>query len=70
MIEVQKFIEDHAIKTIFVEPNVSPKSAETIAQATGVDVQQMSPLESDPQNDKTFLENLRQVLDTLYEGLK
>ncbi len=70
MIEVQKFIQDHAIKTIFVEPNVSPKSAETIAQATGVDVQQMSPLESDPQNDKTFLENLRQVLETLYEGLK
>lgn len=68
--EIQRFVEDYHVKTIFVEPNVNTQSAELISEATGAKIKSLSPLESDPKNDKTFLENLDENLQTLSQSLK
>ena len=70
LLKVNQFVEDHGVQTIFVEPNVSPKAAELVANTTGAKIQTLNPLESDPQNTKTFIENLRETIETLYQGLQ
>ncbi|MBF6625889.1 zinc ABC transporter substrate-binding protein [Aerococcaceae bacterium zg-BR9] len=68
--EVQEFVKKYDVKTIFVEPNVSDRIAQVIAKATGVNIVSLSPLESDPQNTASFIENLDNVLKTLSDALK
>lgn len=68
--QIQDFVKKYQVKTIFTEETVSPKTAQTVAQATGAELQTLSPLESDPGNDQTYLENLAQNLETLYQALK
>lgn len=68
--EVQAFVEEYGVKTLFVEPNVSPKSAEVVAKATGAEIVELSPLESDPQNSESYLDNLHHNLEKLYQALK
>ncbi len=70
LLKVNQFVEDNGVQTIFVEPNVSPKAAELVANTTGAKIETLSPLESDPQNNKTFIENLRETIETLYQGLQ
>lgn len=70
LLKVNQFVEDNGVQTIFVEPNVSPKAAELVANTTGAKIETLSPLESDPQNTKTFIENLRETIETLYQGLQ
>ena len=67
--EVIQFVKENNVKTIFVEPNISNKVSQVVAQNTGVDVVEMSPLESDPQNDLTFLENMEAQLKVLSDVL-
>ncbi|MBK0347199.1 zinc ABC transporter substrate-binding protein [Aerococcaceae bacterium zg-ZJ1578] len=67
--EVQEFVKQYDVKTIFVEPNVSDRIAQVIAKATGVSIVSLSPLESDPQNTLSFIENLDNVLKTLSDAL-
>lgn len=70
IVEVQKFVNDYGVKTIFVEPNVSTKSAQVVADATGAKIVELSPLETDPQNNLPYLENLHNNLEKLYQALK
>ncbi|MBG9987018.1 zinc ABC transporter substrate-binding protein [Facklamia sp. DSM 111018] len=70
IVEVQEFVKDHNVNTIYVEPTVSDKSARVISEATGTTVVELSPLETDPQNQLSFLENLEQVIETLYSTIE
>ncbi len=60
----------YKVKTIFTESNASSKVAETLVNSTGVGLKTLNPLESDPQNDKTYLENLEENMSILAEELK
>lgn len=68
--EMKDFVTTYQVKTIFTEKGVSDKLATTIASSTGVGMKVLDPLEADPQNDRSYLENLEQVLDTLANELK
>lgn len=67
--EIQDFVEEYHVKTIFVEPNVSTDIAQVIAEETGVQIALLDPLESDPQNNLPFLTNLENNLQTLQNVL-
>ncbi|MFU2206285.1 metal ABC transporter substrate-binding protein [Streptococcus pluranimalium] len=67
--EILEFVKENKVKTIFAEPQTSNKKAKVIADATGVEVKTLDPLEADPQNDKTFLENLDKTLNTIANDL-
>lgn len=68
--EIQEFVKKYHVKTIFVEPNVNTHSAEIISKATGAKIKCLSPLESDPHNNKSFLDNLEENLEILSQSLK
>ena len=68
--EIQDFIKTYKVKTIFVESNASSKLAETLKKATGVNLKVLNPLEADPENEKTYLENLEDNLEILAKELK
>ena len=66
---MQAFVRENGVQTIFVEPNVSNKIATVVADATDTEIVELSPLESDPHNDLTYLENLNVTLETLSQQL-
>ena len=68
--EVKEFVETYQVKTIFVEPNDNDAAARMIASYTGAGVELLSPLEADPQNNQSFLDNLTTNIDHLYQTLK
>ncbi|ATX38993.1 High-affinity zinc uptake system binding-protein ZnuA [Streptococcus iniae] len=68
--EIEDFVRSYKVKTIFAEDNVNPKISKTIAKATGAKIEFLSPLEAAPTNDKSYLENLRDNMETLYQNLK
>lgn len=43
--------------------------AKTVAKSTGAKLKTLSPLESDPKNQKTYLENVEENLEILYQEL-
>lgn len=67
--EMADFIKTYKVKTIFIESNASRKLAETVSQSTGARLKVLNPLEADPGNNKTYLENLEENLKTLSEEL-
>ena len=68
--EIQEFVKTYKVKTIFTESNASSKVAETLTKSTGVSLKTLNPLESDPQNDKSYLDNLEEDIAILAEELK
>ncbi|HFI0120202.1 TPA: zinc ABC transporter substrate-binding protein [Streptococcus suis] len=68
--EIKEFVEDYQVRTIFVEKGVSDKMAQTLAKETGVELKVLDPLEADPENAASYLDNLKVVLDTLAKELK
>ncbi|MFL4358145.1 zinc ABC transporter substrate-binding protein [Streptococcus uberis] len=68
--EIRDFIKSYKIKTVFVEKNVSQKMAKTVAKSTGAQLKMLSPLEADPENNKSYLENVAENLEILYQELK
>lgn len=68
--EIQEFVKTYQVKTIFVEKGVSQKVAQSVASSTGVILKELNPLEADPDNNLTYLENLKEDLDTLAKELK
>ncbi|EHI69334.1 metal ABC transporter solute-binding protein, Zn/Mn family [Streptococcus ictaluri] len=68
--QMDRFIKKYDVKTIFVEENVSDKLAKTLAKSSGIALKQLSPLETVPHNQKTYLENIAINLDTLYQVLE
>ncbi|MGT2911095.1 metal ABC transporter solute-binding protein, Zn/Mn family [Streptococcus cameli] len=63
--EIQDFVKTYQVKTIFVEQGVSTKIAETIQAATGAKIVTLSPLETPPDNQNSYLENLETNLNIL-----
>lgn len=68
--EIQDFVKIYRVKTIFTESNLSSKVADTLVKSTGVSLKTLNPLEADPQNDKSYLDNLEENLTILAEELK
>ena len=68
--EIQEFVKTYKVKTIFTESNASSKVADTLVKSTGVSLKILNPLEADPQNDKSYLENLEENMAILAEELK
>ena len=68
--EIQEFVKNYKVKTIFTESNASSKVADTLVKSTGVTLKTLNPLEADPQNDKSYLENLEDNISILAEELK
>ena len=68
--EIQEFVKTYKVKTIFTESNASSKVAETLIKSTGVSLKTLNPLETDPQNDKSYLDNLEEDIAILAEELK
>ena len=68
--EIQEFVKTYKVKTIFTESNASSKVAETLIESTGVNLKTLNPLEADPQNDKSYLDNLEEDIAILAEELK
>ena len=68
--EIQEFVKTYKVKTIFTESNVSSKVADTLVKSTSVSLKTLNPLEADPQNDKSYLENLEENMAILAQELK
>ena len=68
--EIQEFVKTYKLKTIFTESNASSKVADTLVKSTSVSLKTLNPLEADPQNDKSYLENLEENLAVLAQELK
>ena len=68
--EILEFVKTYKVKTIFTESNASSKVANTLVKSTGVTLKTLNPLEADPQNDKSYLENLEENLSVLAQELK
>lgn len=68
--EIQEFVKTYKVKTIFTESNLSSKVADTLVKSTGVSLKTLNPLEADPQNDKSYLDNLEEDIAILAEELK
>lgn len=68
--EIKEFVDTYRVQTIFTEKGTSDKLAKALATSTGVDLKVLDPLEADPENNLTYLENLEQVLETLAQELK
>ena len=58
------------LKRFLQKVMTSSKVAETLVKSTGVGLKTLNPLEADPQNDKTYLENLEENMSVLAEELK
>ena len=58
-----KTAKDQNIRVIFVQPQTSRRSAETIARQIGAKVKVLNPLA------KNWMENMRAVAETLAEHL-
>lgn len=67
--EIEDFVKQYNVKTIFVESNASSKVSETLVKSTGVTLKELNPLEADPKNDNTYLENLENNLEILSKDL-
>lgn len=68
--EISEFAKENNVKTIFAEPQTSSKKAEVIADATGAEVKTLDPLEADPENSNSYLENLDNTLDAIASDLE
>lgn len=68
--EIQEFIQSHGVQVIFVEKNQADKLAKTLAKETNIRLSILDPLEIDPQNKKTFLENSAENLAVLADALE
>ena len=68
--EIQEFAKTYKVKTIFTESNASSKVTDTLVKSTSVSLKTLNPLEADPQNDKSYLENLEENLAVLAQELK
>ena len=68
--EIQEFVKTYKVKTIFTESNASSKVTDTLVKSTSVSLKTLNPLEADPQNDKSYLENLEDNIAILAEELK
>ena len=69
LIELGDYCRKNNIKTIFVEDMVSPKVSETLAKEAGAKAEKIYTIES-KENNKDYLERMRENLEKIYESLK
>lgn len=67
--EIKKFIDRYQLKTIFTEKGSSDKLAKALSSSTKVDLKVLEPLEADPENELSYLQNLERNLTLLLEEL-
>ncbi|MGT2950820.1 metal ABC transporter solute-binding protein, Zn/Mn family [Streptococcus cuniculi] len=67
--EIEEFVKRYKVRTVFVESNASSKVAETLVTSTGVELKTLNPLEADPENDQSYLENLEENIAILAKEL-
>ena len=74
MAEIEDFVKANNVKVIFSEELVSPKVAQTIADATGAQMQELNPLEglTDEQiaDGQDYFSVMRQNLEELKNALQ
>ena len=66
--DLARMVEFEGVTTIFTEPLLPTRAAETLARETGADVVVLDPLESDP--DSSYVAAMRANLDALTKGLR
>lgn len=67
--EIEEFVKRYQVKTIFVESNASSAVAETLVTSTGVELKTLNPLEADPENEQSYMENLEKNIALLAKEL-
>lgn len=70
MVEIIELVKNRGVKTIFFEENVSDKVANTIASETGAKTATLNTLAVQNSDKMSFVDMMKQNLDTLIEGLK
>ena len=68
--EIQDFLKENHIRKVFVERNQSSKIAKVLGKSLDAKISVLDPLEADPENEQTYLENLEDNLKTLVKELK
>lgn len=66
--EVQRFAEEHDVTTIFFEELASPAAAEALAREVGVDIAELNPLETEP-DQGDYLDKMNGNLEALRDAL-
>lgn len=67
--EILDFIATYEVSTIFTERGTSDKLARTLQNSYQVELKVLDPLEADPENNLSYLENLEHNLLVLLESL-
>ncbi len=65
---IARFVEDNGVTTVFVEPLLSPKEAETIARETGAETATLDPIES-AMDGEDYFSRMRANLAALRKAL-
>lgn len=66
--ELARLVEREAVTTLFTEPLLPPRVADTLARETGAEIATLDPLESDP--GTSYVEAMDANLDALAAGLR
>lgn len=70
MQEIIEFVKENNVKTIFTEPLIEAKVAETIANETGAEVAVLDPIEGVfDGNEKTYIDIMKENCDALVKAL-
>ena len=72
--DLQKYVKEHNIKTIYFEEIASPKVAKTLADATGAKTVQLSPIEGITKEEQSkgvdYIEYMKKNLEALQLSVK
>jgi zinc transport system substrate-binding protein len=66
--ELARLVEREGVTTVFTEPLLPKRVADTLARETGADIATLDPLETDP--GTTYIEAMDANLDRLTKGLR
>ena len=68
--ELTDYCMENKIKTIFVEDMVSSKVSETLAKEVGAKVEKIHTIESKDEDNKDYIQCMKENLDMIYNSLK
>lgn len=67
--ELAELVQREGVTTVFAEPLLPARAAETLAREAGVEVATLDPLESAPADGASYVEAMEANLDALAAGL-
>lgn len=70
IVQMTKLIKEKGITVVFKERKSNGKLAQTVADAAGIELAELDPLEADPGNGKSLMDNIQMQFDTLDQYLK